>query len=136
MRSRIAILFLVLPAIVTLANPARPARTATAPTATPEYGVDFWREAEGLSQSRIRCITQTKDGYLWLGTDNGLVRFNGSSFTAFTVETGSLRETKSGDSRKMTTADSGSALMAADLPFLRTDSSELTRLKTGCRMTW
>ena len=61
-------------------------------TSTPDQGIDFWREAEGLPQSRIRAILQTKDGYLWLGTDSGLVRFNGASFTAFTVETGSLRD--------------------------------------------
>jgi len=54
--------------------------------------MDFWGEAEGLTQSRIRAIVQTRDAYLWLGTDNGLVRFNGTSFTAFTVETGSLRD--------------------------------------------
>lgn len=56
------------------------------------YGVDVWREAEGLPQARIRDIVQTRDGYLWLATDNGVVRFNGVSFTAFTVETGSLRD--------------------------------------------
>ncbi len=61
--------------------------------ATPDIrGIDFWGEAEGLTQSRIRAIVQTKDAYLWLGTDYGLVRFNGTSFTAFTVETGSLRD--------------------------------------------
>ena len=56
------------------------------------YGIDFWREADGLPQSRIRAIAQTRDGYLWLGTDNGLFRFNGASFISFTVETGSLRD--------------------------------------------
>src|SRR5262249_59643013 len=56
------------------------------------WGLDFWREAEGLPQSRIRSIAQTRDGYLWLGTDSGLVRFNGTSFTAFTVQTGSLKD--------------------------------------------
>jgi len=56
------------------------------------YGVNYWREAEGLPQSRIRAIVQTRDGYLWLGTDNGVVRFNGASFTAFTVETGNLKD--------------------------------------------
>lgn len=56
------------------------------------YGLDFWREAEGLPQSRIRAIEQTRDGYLWLGTDSGLVRFNGTSFTVFTTKTGSLRD--------------------------------------------
>ena len=62
------------------------------PPGTPGYGVDFWREAEGLPQSRIRAVLQTHDGYIWLGTDNGVVRFNGSSFTSFTVETGSLKD--------------------------------------------
>ena len=60
--------------------------------ATTGYGIDFWREPEGLPQSRIRAIVQTRDGYIWLGTDNGLVRFNGASFTAFTAETGSLKD--------------------------------------------
>jgi len=58
----------------------------------PSYGLDFWREAEGLPQSRIRAMTQTRDGYLWLGTDSGLVRFNGTSFKTFTIETGSLKD--------------------------------------------
>jgi len=58
---------------------------------TPD-NLDLWGEAEGLTQSRIRAIVQTKDAYIWLGTDNGLVRFNGTSFTTFTVETGSLRD--------------------------------------------
>jgi len=62
-------------------------------SSTPDIrGIDFWGEAEGLTQSRIRAIVQTRDGYIWLGTDYGLVRFNGTSFTAFTVETGSLRD--------------------------------------------
>jgi len=56
------------------------------------YGVDFWREAEGFAQSRVRAIVQTRDGYMWLGTDGGLVRFNGESFTAFTTQTGALKD--------------------------------------------
>lgn len=56
------------------------------------YGVDFWREPEGFAQSRVRAIVQTRDGYIWLGTDGGLVRFNGESFTAFTVQSGALKD--------------------------------------------
>src|SRR5450631_513968 len=56
------------------------------------YGVDFWREPEGFGQSRVRAIVQTRDGYIWLGTDGGLVRFNGESFTAFTMQTGALKD--------------------------------------------
>jgi len=33
------------------------------------YGIDFWREAEGLSRSRIKAVTQTRDGYMF--TDSG-----------------------------------------------------------------
>src|ERR1051325_1107693 len=59
------------------------ASTLNPPRGRANYGLDFWREAEGLPQSRIRSIVQTRDGYLWLGTDSGLVRFNGTSFTTF-----------------------------------------------------
>ena len=56
------------------------------------YGVDFWREADGLAQSRIRAILQTRDGYIWLGTDGGLVRFNGEHFNQYSVESGDLKD--------------------------------------------
>ncbi len=56
------------------------------------YGVDFRREADGLPQSRIRAIVQTRDGYIWLGTDGGLMRFNGERFTGFTVQSGDLKD--------------------------------------------
>jgi ligand-binding sensor domain-containing protein len=46
-----------------------------------EYGHDVW--VDGLPQNSILTIIQTRDGYLWLGTYEGLVRFNGVSFTVF-----------------------------------------------------
>ncbi len=67
-------------------------RTATAPSQRTRYGVDIWRETEGLPQSRIRDIVQTRNGYLWLATDGGVVRFNGASFTSFTTAPGSPRD--------------------------------------------
>ncbi len=53
--------------------------------ATPEspYCVDVWGAEEGLPQSAVIAITQTRDGYLWLGTLNGLVRFDGARFAVF-----------------------------------------------------
>ena len=73
--------------VVLLALAAGLANRAPAQSPIPRgnngYGVDFWREAEGFSQSRVRAIVQTRDGYIWLGTDGGLVRFNGENFTAF-----------------------------------------------------
>jgi ligand-binding sensor domain-containing protein/signal transduction histidine kinase len=47
------------------------------------YSVDVWGTPEGLPQSSVIALTQTRDGYLWLGTLNGLVRFDGVRFTVF-----------------------------------------------------
>jgi len=42
-----------------------------------QYGHTAWRLSEGFSTGRITAIAQTPDGYLWLGTEFGLVRFDG-----------------------------------------------------------
>jgi signal transduction histidine kinase/ligand-binding sensor domain-containing protein len=40
--------------------------------------------SEGLSQSVVVCMYQDSRGYIWLGTQNGLNRFDGSSFKIYT----------------------------------------------------
>src|SRR5688572_428931 len=45
-----------------------------------DFPVRTWNENDGLSVSRITAITQDHDGYLWLGTDAGLVKFDGVRF--------------------------------------------------------
>ena len=47
------------------------------------YRIKHWTTEEGLPQNRIGCLKQTLDGYLWIGTWNGLVRFDGAQFTVF-----------------------------------------------------
>lgn len=46
----------------------------------PEYVLHQWTTADGLPQNSVNAIAQTPDGYLWLGTFGGLVRFDGTSF--------------------------------------------------------
>lgn len=46
-----------------------------------EYNLTVWTEREGLQSPRVMAIAQTTDGYLWLGTVNGLIRFDGTTFT-------------------------------------------------------
>jgi diguanylate cyclase (GGDEF)-like protein len=48
-----------------------------------QYHHQRWSNENGLPQNTINSITQTTDGYLWLGTLEGLVRFDGISFTNF-----------------------------------------------------
>ncbi|HKH43878.1 MAG TPA: two-component regulator propeller domain-containing protein [Thermoanaerobaculia bacterium] len=49
-------------------DPARPVS---------EYGFQSWGSREGLPQNTIYGIAQTRDGYLWIATRSGLVRFDG-----------------------------------------------------------
>jgi ligand-binding sensor domain-containing protein/signal transduction histidine kinase len=48
-----------------------------------QYQTTTWRVEDGLPQSTVTCIAQSADGYLWLGTQNGLVRFDGVKFRVF-----------------------------------------------------
>src|SRR5262245_34346251 len=43
----------------------------------------IWQSEEGLPNPVVRGILQTKDGYLWLGTDECLARFDGIRFVEF-----------------------------------------------------
>ena len=58
-----------------------------------QYGHDVWDSDSGLPQNSVDAIAQTQDGYLWLGTQEGLVRFDGVRFTVFdTRNTPALRD--------------------------------------------
>jgi signal transduction histidine kinase/ligand-binding sensor domain-containing protein/CheY-like chemotaxis protein len=48
-----------------------------------QYSHSVWHTADGLPQDSVRAIAQTRDGYLWLGTQAGLARFDGEHFTVF-----------------------------------------------------
>jgi ligand-binding sensor domain-containing protein/signal transduction histidine kinase len=48
-----------------------------------EYSRRVWRSEDGLPQNKIQAITQTREGYLWVGTSGGLVRFDGVRFVVF-----------------------------------------------------
>src|SRR5215472_19055513 len=48
-----------------------------------QYVHNSWRSEDGLPQNSVDAILQTRDGYLWVGTEEGLVRFNGVQFTVF-----------------------------------------------------
>src|SRR5262245_15664084 len=48
-----------------------------------QYVHSVWQTEQGLAQHSVETIAQTPDGYLWLGTQDGLVRFDGAQFTVF-----------------------------------------------------
>src|SRR5271165_3012321 len=61
-------------AAMSLAFGLDPSRTLT------QYAHRIWQTQQGLPQGTIYSILQTHDGYLWLGSQTGLIRFDGVRF--------------------------------------------------------
>lgn len=70
-------------ALLVLPGPARAQRVTTPPAEPKSVVVSRWNLDEGLPQSSVNAILQSRDGYLWLATFGGLVRFDGVRFAVF-----------------------------------------------------
>ncbi|HYH44064.1 MAG TPA: two-component regulator propeller domain-containing protein, partial [Thermoanaerobaculia bacterium] len=70
-------LLLLCPIVAAALDPSR---------AITQYRSDRWTRREGLPQMSVLCVLQDRTGYLWLGLQEGLARFDGISFRTFKVE--------------------------------------------------
>ena len=61
----------------------RPALPLASGELHPAYRLDSWQTEQGLPQNTVASIVQTPEGYLWLATQEALVRFDGISFRVF-----------------------------------------------------
>jgi signal transduction histidine kinase/ligand-binding sensor domain-containing protein/CheY-like chemotaxis protein len=59
------------------------ASNGSLPHSLSELHQEVWRTEQGLPQNTVPAIVQSRDGYLWAGTELGLERFDGSHFTVF-----------------------------------------------------
>ena len=59
------------------------ARALEPTTPLPGYGRQTWVMENGLPQNTVQALVQTRDGFVWLGTEVGLVRFDGNGFQVF-----------------------------------------------------
>src|SRR3569833_3096060 len=75
-----------LPAALATQRPTPPAISTSTPQHT-KYSNTVYREVDGLPQSSIKTVDQTRDGYIWVGTQEGLCRFDGRYFKTFTTST-------------------------------------------------
>jgi ligand-binding sensor domain-containing protein/signal transduction histidine kinase len=79
-----AIVRWILPLTGLLLWPLAPATTAEEATRNAgRFSIEPWTDEKGLPENSVVAMTQTRDGYLWLGTLSGLARFDGSQFTVF-----------------------------------------------------
>jgi ligand-binding sensor domain-containing protein len=53
-----------------------------------EYSYTHYDVPEGLAGSTVYCLTQDKDGFMWMGTETGVSRFDGTHFRNFTTADG------------------------------------------------
>ncbi len=54
----------------------------------PLFTFRCWQSEQGLPQDHVRALAQTSDGYLWVGTDDGVARFDGVRFVSFGLPEG------------------------------------------------
>jgi ligand-binding sensor domain-containing protein/signal transduction histidine kinase len=51
-----------------------------------QYNSRTWQTDEGLPDNLVQAIAQTRDGFLWVGTRDGLARFDGVDFTSYNAK--------------------------------------------------
>jgi ligand-binding sensor domain-containing protein/signal transduction histidine kinase len=59
---------------------------AVTSTAEPDFLLRMWSAHDGLPSANILAVQRTPEGYLWVGTRDGLARFDGVRFRVFTPE--------------------------------------------------
>jgi ligand-binding sensor domain-containing protein/signal transduction histidine kinase len=60
-----------------------PARAIDSSTRLADLSTQAWVLENGLPQNTVQALAQTSDGFLWVGTEAGLARFDGSEFRIF-----------------------------------------------------
>jgi diguanylate cyclase (GGDEF)-like protein len=104
-----------------------PARALDPGRSISQYRIQSWSTREGLPQSSVEAILQTRDGYLWLGTQEGLARFDGVRFVVLDKSnTKALRA-----NRVLSLCED----RKGDL-WIGTEGGGLTRMRQGGFATW
>ena len=77
-----SILFILLSFFIITAGNAQSEKLSVQKSLS-QYSHEVWTTDDGLPQNSINELVQTPDGYLWMGTQEGLARFDGVQFTIF-----------------------------------------------------
>jgi diguanylate cyclase (GGDEF)-like protein len=75
-----------------------------------QYVIDNWDTQDGLPHNVVRAITQTDDGYLWVGTQSGVARFDGKNFAV--IDTSNTNELTTEDIRDVFQQSNGDLWLA------------------------
>ena len=87
-----------------------------------QYTVQVWNIESGLPGNSVLALQQTRDGFLWIGTQDGLVRFDGIKFQLFSK--GNIPQLTNNEIRALYEDGNGTL-------WIGTCSGGLTRFKEG-----
>jgi ligand-binding sensor domain-containing protein/signal transduction histidine kinase len=93
-----------------------------------QYSHNVWRTESGLPQNTVRSIAQTRDGYIWLATDGGLVRFDGTRFVVF--DRHSDEAIKSDSIQNLLEDHAGNLWVGTDTGLLKYSNGKITGYST------
>jgi ligand-binding sensor domain-containing protein/signal transduction histidine kinase len=90
---------------------------------------DVWLTENGLPQNTVHSIAQTPDGYVWIGTEEGLARFDGIRFTVFDKQ--KIPELKSNYIRALLVDKQGALWIGTAEGLVRMQDGKFTTFTTG-----
>src|SRR5687768_6110905 len=70
-------------AILLVALPMALSAQSARPSAAGPFVHSSWTVADGLPVNHIQSVLQSRDGYIWIATLDGLARFDGLRFTVY-----------------------------------------------------
>src|SRR5579863_3918585 len=85
-------------------------------TALAQYTRERWSEEQGFPGGRVNAIAQTPDGFLWIGTERGLVRFDGLTFAS--ISSGNPENSPDGPVLGLVTDGEGNLWIRQEGPIL------------------
>ncbi|MEP7340240.1 MAG: two-component regulator propeller domain-containing protein [Acidobacteriota bacterium] len=94
-----------------------------------QYRFDNWTTDNGLPQNSVLAMTQTRDGYLWLATLDGLVRFDGVRFSVFNKR--NTPQLPSNRLRALHCTADGALWIGTDQGLLRLQEGRFTTFSTS-----
>ncbi len=94
-----------------------------------QYGRQSWQSDTGLPQNTVHSVMQARDGFLWLATDGGLVRFDGQEFRTYT--TANTPEIKSDSINDLVEDKAGALWISTAEGLARLDRGKFTLFTTA-----
>ncbi|CCQ10504.1 hypothetical protein PALB_13710 [Pseudoalteromonas luteoviolacea B = ATCC 29581] len=93
------------------------------------YDIQNWSVADGLPQISVYDIEKDSQGYLWLATEKGIVKFDGARFTTYSKEHTSLLENPR--INRLLWTSNNELLIATDSEFIRFKNGRFTSIDTS-----